>query len=203
MGRRGRAETEALRQQILEAAVSLVGDRGRRGTTVQDVARVVGISKQALMYHYPTKEQLYSACGSYLAQQMGPLLPRVLLAVSQADRLEAVLTELVQFFESRSDYARFLLRELMDQDSGESAGDAYVAWVSVAVDYIRREQELGTMPKELDPEAAISQVGLIILVTFAMPRKAGTFGNDVISADVWRQRLVAETQRIILRAFRP
>ena len=205
MGRRGRQDTEALKRQILDEAVALIGARGRRGTTIQDVARAVGISKQALMYHYPSKHSLVAACGAHLANDLGPLLPRLLLAISQPDRLEAVLDELVRYFEGRPDHARFLLRDLMDAELEtveDMAGQPFRAWVSVAVDYIRREQAAGTMPKELDPEAAISQVGCFLLLTFALPTRPGGIAGEV-GAEAWRARLVAEAVRILLAAFRP
>jgi TetR/AcrR family transcriptional regulator len=51
-----REEVEAA---ILREAVRLFAGRGFEGTAIQDVAAAAGLSKQNLMYYFPTKQALY------------------------------------------------------------------------------------------------------------------------------------------------
>jgi TetR/AcrR family transcriptional regulator len=54
--RQHRAEVE---KAILREAVRLFAERGFEGTAIADVAERAGLSKQNLMYYFPTKQGLY------------------------------------------------------------------------------------------------------------------------------------------------
>ncbi|WP_051466089.1 TetR/AcrR family transcriptional regulator [Pseudofrankia saprophytica] len=49
------------RGRILDAAVSLFGERGYAGTSVRDIAERLGLTKAALYYHFPSKETILDA----------------------------------------------------------------------------------------------------------------------------------------------
>ena len=49
------------RQEILDAAVRLISERGYNGTSVQDVADVVGVTKQGVLRYFPSKDNLLAA----------------------------------------------------------------------------------------------------------------------------------------------
>ncbi len=49
------------REQILEEAIRIVGERGYYGFTVQDLAQRCGISNAGLLYHFGSKDQLLLA----------------------------------------------------------------------------------------------------------------------------------------------
>lgn len=46
------------RQEILEAALSLFSKKGYHGTSMEDIARIVGVRKRALYHYFPSKEEL-------------------------------------------------------------------------------------------------------------------------------------------------
>lgn len=52
------AETRAL---LLEAATSLLSERGFTGTTTAEIAQAAGVTTGALHHHFPTKETLFFA----------------------------------------------------------------------------------------------------------------------------------------------
>lgn len=49
------------REQILQTAVDLFSQRGFRGTTTKEIARVSGISEAMVFRHFATKDALYQA----------------------------------------------------------------------------------------------------------------------------------------------
>ncbi|MBU6502406.1 MAG: TetR family transcriptional regulator C-terminal domain-containing protein [Burkholderiales bacterium] len=53
------ATREQLEQDILAAAKRLFAKRGFGGVSLDHVAREVGVSKQNLLYYFPSKEELY------------------------------------------------------------------------------------------------------------------------------------------------
>src|SRR5574337_2168910 len=52
-------DREQLEQDILAAAKRLFANRGFGGVSLDHVAREVGVSKQNLLYYFPSKEELY------------------------------------------------------------------------------------------------------------------------------------------------
>jgi AcrR family transcriptional regulator len=50
-----------MRQRILDVAMELFLDRGYGSTSIRDIAERLGVSKAAVYYHFPAKEQLASA----------------------------------------------------------------------------------------------------------------------------------------------
>ncbi len=56
-----RAARLAKQEQILRAAERLFGRYGLEGVAIEAIATELGLSKQNLLYYYPSKEQLYLA----------------------------------------------------------------------------------------------------------------------------------------------
>lgn len=46
------------RQQIFDAAIDIIGQRGHRGFTLQELAQRCGLSNAGLLHHFPSKDQL-------------------------------------------------------------------------------------------------------------------------------------------------
>ncbi|MFF0269608.1 TetR/AcrR family transcriptional regulator [Kribbella sp. NPDC004536] len=76
--RRDRAARE---REILEAAERIFGERGYQGTSMDDVAAQVGVSKPLIYQYYGSKDGLFLAC---LARLRGQLLETVADAVMAA-----------------------------------------------------------------------------------------------------------------------
>lgn len=55
---RSPVDGEMRREQILDAAIRIVGERGYYGFTVQELAQRCGISNAGLLYHFASKDQL-------------------------------------------------------------------------------------------------------------------------------------------------
>ena len=57
----GRMSGDKRREQILQTAVDLFSQRGFRGTTTKEIARVSGVSEAMVFRHFATKDALYGA----------------------------------------------------------------------------------------------------------------------------------------------
>jgi AcrR family transcriptional regulator len=55
------ARGEARRARIIEVATSLLARNGSRGTSLNQIASVAGVSQTGLLHHFPTKEHLLHA----------------------------------------------------------------------------------------------------------------------------------------------
>ncbi|HTE54852.1 MAG TPA: TetR/AcrR family transcriptional regulator [Kofleriaceae bacterium] len=186
-------------EQIIAAATRLFAARGYDGASLQDVADAVGIRKQSLLYHMPSKEELRRRVLDALLARWNDVLPRLLMAATSGEgQFDAVVTETLRFFTEDPDRARLLLREILDRPADVQALIAtHIApWVEVVSSYIRKGIERGTVPPDVDPPAYVLSVIHLILSAVAT---ADCFGP---LAD--RGRQIAELLRMAKSSlFRP
>lgn len=71
-----RKSTAVRRQEIVDAAVHLIGNYGLRGTTVSRIAAGVGISRGALYRHFPNREAVLEAALVTIADRSSAWLHR-------------------------------------------------------------------------------------------------------------------------------
>lgn len=68
MGKRIR-DGESTRARILEAAEGLFAEGGFSGTSIEEISRASGVSDGLILYHYKTKDSLYSAVRERVANR--------------------------------------------------------------------------------------------------------------------------------------
>ncbi|MCP3730612.1 TetR/AcrR family transcriptional regulator [Sphingomonas sp. MG17] len=67
--RRAQAErTETMRRRLLDAAVAVLKSRGLAGFRTAEVVMMAGVSKGALLHHFPTKVSLIAAAFEWLRE---------------------------------------------------------------------------------------------------------------------------------------
>jgi TetR/AcrR family transcriptional regulator len=84
------APTTAAR--ILDASVAAFGSRGYEATSLDDLARSLGIRKQTILYWFPSKEALLGACLDAAARQLAEeLVPALAMAPEGWPRVQALI----------------------------------------------------------------------------------------------------------------
>ena len=87
-----RARGEESRARLVEAATELIGERGYRGTSINDICRRAGVAKTALYWHFEHKEGLLAVVLDALAGQwIEELQKRAYLRALPHERLEALV----------------------------------------------------------------------------------------------------------------
>ena len=119
---------DGTREQLLLAARRQFADKGFYGASIAGVAGEVGISKQALLYHFKRKEDLYAEVLQDISQR---LLRFVRSAVRSSDAPERQLEDIMlgMYLASREQPqdTRILVRELLDNQSrGDKVKDWYL-----------------------------------------------------------------------------
>ncbi|WPB76759.1 TetR/AcrR family transcriptional regulator [Archangium violaceum] len=188
------------RERILQEATRLIAQRGFGAISVNDVALAAGISKQALLYHYPSREALHEAVVASLIEHSNRHLLLLLGAFSGKgeERLERAMAQIRRFFDTDPHAARVILRELLDGDRTQVSrlSQGVEPWLRLMADTLRQGQQEGHIRQELDAEAAVAHVGTLLLTTFALLPLEGWPGvNDA----EWRERRLGEVVRIIER----
>lgn len=131
------------RDRFIEAATRLFADKGFYGISMDRIAKELGLTKQALIHHFGTKEKLY---GAVLSEISDRLLADV-TAQNQADPrgsdnafVSAILRLLEQTLAQQRD-TRLLMRELLDNPQrAAKAGTWYLrSFVDGLLDLLRKQ----------------------------------------------------------------
>jgi TetR/AcrR family transcriptional regulator len=163
------------------AAVRLFSRHGYEGTSVQQIADELGVTKQALLYHFASKEGLRAAALDEMVTVWRQVLPRLLAALTRPpgsgqtsqtakeDALEQAFSELLAFVRSEPAYPRFLMQELLRPgDAAHPILHDIEPWVKLAADLIRSAQAEGKVDAGVDPEAWIINLGTSILAMLCL-----------------------------------
>ena len=156
--------------QIRAAATKLFASHGYEGVSLQSIADSVGVAKQTLLYHYPSKDVLRRAVIEHVLEHWRRTLPGMLQAVTSGRRrFNALTEELVRFFDSDRDRARLLARELLDNpgDTRRLMIESLRPWILLVAEYIREGQKLGQIRENVDPESYVLHVIVLVISTVA------------------------------------
>jgi TetR/AcrR family transcriptional regulator len=163
--------TREIKVRIREAAAQLFAEQGVRGTSVQQIADAVDMSKQALLYHYSSKDTLRKAVEKDFIGHWRVMLPSLVALVtgsSAHDDPELALDVMLQGISHRHHMAaRFLMRELIEED-GRRQYDAVSPFMQQATATLRAGQADGSIAADLDADIWPVQAGTLILATMAL-----------------------------------
>lgn len=187
-----------MRTAALREATRLIAARGFAAVSLQEIADGIGVTKQALLYHFKTKDALKLAVIDHLLERGNKSLTAMLGGLSRDDerRVDEILAYIQQELQEEPHTASVLLRFLLDRD--EAAVDRIQAgarpWFRVIEDAVRSGQQAGLVRPELDPEAMVLQVGMLVITNFALlPIDAWANGRPA----AWKRRRLEELVRAI------
>jgi TetR/AcrR family transcriptional regulator len=159
-------EASASRGQILATASRLFAARGFDATSLQEIADDLGMTKQAVLHHFRSKDQLRQAVLDDILGHWRDALPRLLFAATASeDRFDAVFGELHRFFAAEPVRARLLVREALDRPAEvkKLLRGPVRPWMLAVASYIRQGQASGQHFADADPEAYVSLITLFVI----------------------------------------
>ena len=187
---------ERVRERILEEATRQFAQNGYEGTRLQAIADAVGLRKPSLLYHFRSKERLHAEVIATLLGHWKEEIPRLLLAATdERDRLASIVKALLRFFQEDPDRARLVVREILDRPHRVAAAvrEHLTPWMRLITDYIRMDQSAGLIKAEVDPEAFVSHIVLMVIVMLV----AQEVTSELVDAgEDFPRRLTRELVRI-------
>lgn len=191
--------SEALREKLVRAATARIAQHGYEAMSIADVAEQASVSKQVLLYHFRSKDALKDAVLERLVEHANSALIELVggLATDETKRIEQLFATAQKYFDAEPHAAAVLMRFMLDGDEGAAKRirEGTQAWFVLMADEIRRGQRSGRFRKEMDAEAAVAQVGLLVLSNFALLNQHGWTGR---SRAEWRKQRLQE----LIRAMR-
>lgn len=102
------------KDRLLEAAEIEFALGGFDGAKLADIAKRVGIRRPSLLYHFPSKAELYKTTVERAFEQLGAALDSGMSAAgSFRDRLQSITEVFADFLERRPFLARLVIREFL------------------------------------------------------------------------------------------
>ncbi|MCI0570157.1 MAG: TetR/AcrR family transcriptional regulator [Myxococcaceae bacterium] len=170
---------------------------GFEGASLQAIAEEVGTSKQALIYHFKSKEGLREAVIEDMVRGWNEELPRLMTALTRREVPfeEALSTVFVRLLE-KPERARFVIQERLRRTGAESVqGPLTAFWLELATELVRSGQREGTVAPEVDAEMWSISLADLIVNAFAF--------TDPKANARWRSRRLKEVARIVGTSLHP
>jgi len=174
-------DPERTRARILDAAKVEFGAKGFAGARVSDIAERAGVNKQLISYYFDGKGGLYAELASQWQQTSNEL--------AGDDRS---LDEVVAGFALSSlhdpDWARLMVwSNLSTAQDGPEAALQEDEFLREQVAGLRRRQEAGELPADLDPACVLLALFSAASATITLPKvTAAVRDNDTSDEDFTR-----------------
>jgi AcrR family transcriptional regulator len=153
-------------QRVLDAAAAEFALHGFARATLADIAARAGIRRSSLLYHFESKEQLYSAVVTRTFGRLGEVLePPMASPVPFEQQLEAMLRGYFVFATAHALDTRLIAREMMEEEGPgvEIVRACLVPLLDRVVCFVERAGQ-GQLREGLPVRAAIQQVVMDILM---------------------------------------
>ncbi|MCA1807069.1 MAG: TetR/AcrR family transcriptional regulator [Actinobacteria bacterium] len=148
------------RQRLVEAATRLFAEKGLHGVTSHDVARAAGVASGTFYLHFRDKTDVYRHIVFHAIEELVLLVQQAIAestgsVLGLRSRAEAI----VSFAEHQRDMVRILFST--DSEAASVEADALSRLAGGLEARLRREQEEGQFPTDLDPAVcARAHVGM-------------------------------------------
>jgi AcrR family transcriptional regulator len=188
---RKKKQPEPPRTRILTAALAAFADRGVGASSIQDVARSAGMSKQALMHHFRTKALLRAGVYELLALRLREQIPEAAaeLVSRSHDRYRGLIEVVLRRLSANQQLCRFLVFELLERPDAVVAWlrDEAAPWLGLIRGVVEQSKDK-TAP--VDAEAHLAVLGAIMLSLSALVPRTDRR---------WRARVEAATLKFMVR----
>jgi AcrR family transcriptional regulator len=192
--RKPREDASIVRERVLDAAMRLAAARGFDAVSVQDFASACSLSKQALLHHFGSKDQLRAALIDRVTERTKARIPAILAALADPEQGAGAATDqLIAFVREEPDIPKVILRELLDAGEVPRIVSGAELWMTLAIAFVRDGQVAGRFREDLDPDAFLITLSSLILATAALAQQGGDGGP--LSVDLPRR--VREAVRMI------
>ncbi len=191
------------RASILEASVDLFGGRGFAAVSLDDIAGVVGVAKQTVLYWFPSKDELLDAVLEQTASELAAVIEAAVRAAPDEPlaRVEAVVNAVFRPAVRRPALLG-LVREVsrLSPEHAERLTMRVRPFVRRATDYLEQEMAAGRL-RQADP-------GLVVSLAYATVTGIAT-EPTALAAVEWQgttaglRRLRRELTEFLLAALRP
>ncbi|WP_300265406.1 TetR/AcrR family transcriptional regulator [Microbacterium sp.] len=119
----------ARRSQLIAATIDLVAERGYAGASLAGIAQNAGITKAAVLYHFPSKAHLVRAAYEHVIDALVQEVAGAVESVEVGDGPAAYIRSMISHLHEHPHHTRMII-EAMTHDEGD--GDSAERWRPLA-----------------------------------------------------------------------
>lgn len=182
---------EVRREQIVQAALKIVGKRGVSGLTTASIAREVGISEANLYRHFKNKKDILFETGKGIGAAIRRNLESVLETSAQPlPKLKRVFLIHLDFIEQNEGVQRLGFSEEMHVNNRQLKREFLKnmgIYSSGLESLIREGQKLGVIRRDLDRRAlAAMLIGMVQVLVMKWSLSGFSFSLRTEGVKLWR-----------------
>ncbi|MEM7492909.1 MAG: TetR/AcrR family transcriptional regulator [Pseudomonadota bacterium] len=186
------------REQLLDVAERLFAERGFYGASIAAIADELGLTKQALLHHYGSKEKLYGAVLQRISEYVEEHLVSTVTSSSDTfQQLEAYLLTMATSSLESPARSQLLMRELLDNKRrADTVGTWYLrSYLDTLVELVRKIPGWTDAPQEDIFITLYQLLGAINYFVVSQPTLQGIYGQK--SVHQFRLAFAAQFSRIL------
>ncbi|TDC03462.1 TetR/AcrR family transcriptional regulator [Nonomuraea longispora] len=139
-------------ESVLSIAVGVFNERGYDGTSMEDLARALGVTKSAIYYHVPGKEQLLARALDRALDGLSEMVADQRAASGPAiERLEWVVRQSVRILVDRLPYVTLLLRVRGNSHTEQAALERRREFDAFISRLVKEAAAEGSIRPDVDP----------------------------------------------------
>ncbi len=174
----------AKRDQILDAAMACLHDKGFARTTMSDVAKQAAIGRGTVYWHFPSKDELFLAVVHRETEKVtAQLEPMLAMPMPAADKLELMITATFEMYAGVPHLFRAFMSiltgagdELEQRLEGELA-EIYRQYNGVVSQLLEEGKAQGSVRPELDSPITAASI-VVLLDALFLQIHFGLIDND-------------------------
>lgn len=183
--RRGRGRPGHDQAAVLAAAIDLFNRHGYDGTSIGEIADVLGVTKSAIYHHVASKEQLLSQALDEALDELEATVQAATTADGSAyDRLRTVVRRSVEVLVEHQPAVTLLLRVHGDSDTVRRAQARRRAIDAALAELVTQAAAEGALRDDLDPELVSRLLFGMVNSLVEWYRATGPVSSDEVATAV-------------------
>ena len=174
-------QTKNTKEALVITAQQMFAERGYDGVSIAEIAGDLGITKQALLHHFGSKEKLYGRVLEDLSQRFSAIMaPHLNRELAPGEQFRAIMRDLYQHMVLQKHDARLILRELLDNKPRiENKQKWYLrAFLETLADLMQRFSAPGALTKAEAFARTYQVLGAVNYFAVSDPTLKKMFGNE-------------------------
>ncbi len=190
--------SRATRDQLIEAAGRQFAEKGFYGASIAGIAEELGLTKQALLHHFGSKEKLYGEVLQRISTRLlGHLEDLQAAGEDPAEQLERVLLEFYDAAMEDPEDSRLIMRELLDNKHRAERAEVWYLkpFLDALVETVRRTEGRARKSNATLLAIVYELLGAVSYFAVSGPTLSRMYGEQEYG--LLRKRYPAELRRLI------
>lgn len=182
--------TQIRREEIVQAAVQVIGEKGVHGLTITEIAGRAGMSDANIYRHFRGKQEILAALGDFIDERVMGKAAEIAAGKENAlARLAAIFRGHTALIAANPGLPRFMFSEeihLGDRELAAAMAGRMAGYIDTLSSLIASGIDVGELQPDLSPrETAITLLGMLQLTALRWSITQGAFNLEAEAARLW------------------